>query len=300
MTAQDWKERGAALRAPFDPQDVDFRPGRASGEKTQALCYVNARAVMDRLDDAVGPENWTFTYEPLAVENGVLKLAKGILTIHGVSKEDIGDASNAEPSKGTVSDALKRAAVVWGIGRYLYDVPTEWVKLDQFKHISAADMQRLRAHLPQPGARPRDPDEDENPDSTVAPPEHHADPHTSAPRTKAQREAISKRNRELGSRLGFKDALYAEEFFRVLGGPVAPTEVTDEQVDIWTAHLTDRIAEMEAAKVAGIAEMRKKLAPGTPELMDFVKERDAPLSFPTQGEPIENDLHGLAAGGRPN
>lgn len=151
----NWQEIGARLRAPFDPSDVDFRPqitGKNSepGAKAQAICYIDARAVADRLDEVVGPGAWSFAYQPLVIERGEVQLAKGALTIHGVTKEDIGDASTFATSKGCVSDALKRAAVLWGIGRYLYAVESTWVTLDQYKRISANDLQRLRAALPRP------------------------------------------------------------------------------------------------------------------------------------------------------
>lgn len=148
----DWRALGEALRRPFDPADIDFRPqGKTSaGAKCQVVCYIDARAVADRLDEVVGPGAWSFAYTPLVIERGEVQLAKGALTIHGVTKEDIGDASNFEASKGCVSDALKRAAVLWGIGRYLYGLGTEWVTLDQHQRISPADLQRLRAKLPRP------------------------------------------------------------------------------------------------------------------------------------------------------
>jgi hypothetical protein len=43
-----------------------------------------------------------------------------------ISKEDGGENSDIEPVKGGLSDAFKRAAVSWGIGRYLYGLDTGW------------------------------------------------------------------------------------------------------------------------------------------------------------------------------
>ena len=43
-------------------------------------------------------------------------IAKGTLTIHGVSKSDVGSASNFEQTLGTVSHCFKRAAVHWESG----------------------------------------------------------------------------------------------------------------------------------------------------------------------------------------
>ena len=155
LTAEEWREIGAKLAAPVDPEDVDFR-AQSAGKSEEAsgrqrvLCYMDARLVQDRLDEAVGPGAWSFRYEPLLVGGGEIQLAKGVLTIHSVVKEDVGDASSFSPSKGCVSDALKRAAVQWGIGRYLYDVEKEWVTVDKGK-IPDATLRALRAKLPRPG-----------------------------------------------------------------------------------------------------------------------------------------------------
>ncbi len=150
--AINWHAIGAQLRAPFDPTAVDFRPqgNPNSSGKAQAVCYIDARVVADRLDAVVGPGAWSFHYEPLIVEKGEIQLAKGALTIHGITKEDVGDGSNFATSKGCVSDALKRAAVLWGVGRYLYEIESEWVTLDQHKRIPDEVVRRLRAKLPRP------------------------------------------------------------------------------------------------------------------------------------------------------
>ena len=46
-----------------------------------------------------------------------------------ISKEDGAPFTDFEAFKGGISDALKRAAVKYGIGRYLYDAPIQWVPL---------------------------------------------------------------------------------------------------------------------------------------------------------------------------
>ncbi|HKW21699.1 MAG TPA: Rad52/Rad22 family DNA repair protein [Ktedonobacterales bacterium] len=166
-----WLDLREKLARPFDPADVDFRPqmsGKSdAGSRVQAVCYIDARVVADRLDEVVGPGEWSFRFEPLVIERGEIQIAKGALTIHGVTKEDVGDGSTFATSKGCVSDALKRAAVLWGVGRYLYAQPVEWVTLDAHKRISDADLAKLRARLPRPdGAQPTPPS---RPAPTVAP-----------------------------------------------------------------------------------------------------------------------------------
>ena len=40
-----------------------------------------------------------------------------------------------EAIKGGLSNAMRRAAVQWGIGRYLYDLPQQWVPVDDYKQF---------------------------------------------------------------------------------------------------------------------------------------------------------------------
>jgi hypothetical protein len=149
----DWQAMGAALRAPFPPESVEWRPqgpkkgGMQPGARVQLLPYVDARAVQDRLDAVCGVGGWAFELEPLVVDAGELRVARGRLTIHGVTKDDVGTASNWEPSKGTASDALKRAAVLRGIGRHLYRLPEVWVVLDGQGKIGEATLAKLREGL---------------------------------------------------------------------------------------------------------------------------------------------------------
>lgn len=151
----DWRAISEQLRAPFDPADVAFRvQGKAGASgKAQVVAYIDARAVQDRLDDVIGAGAWAFDWQPITFKGDDLSIVKGRLTIHGVTREDVGTASNFEPSKGAVSDALKRAAAMWGIGRYLYDVDAAWVTVDGAR-ISDATLAQLRARLPRPDGSP--------------------------------------------------------------------------------------------------------------------------------------------------
>ncbi len=153
LSNEQWRDIGRGLQAPFARADVEFRvQGRANDStgRAQAVAYVDARVVQDRLDDVVGPGNWSFDWEPVAVENGQVMLAKGTLTILGVSKSDIGSASNFEQSLGCVSHAMKRAAVHWGIGRYLYGLPMTWVNVEKGGRLSDTTIASLRNSLPAP------------------------------------------------------------------------------------------------------------------------------------------------------
>lgn len=153
MSEQDinWRAIGAALCAPFAPEAVEWRIAQGKGkpgERAQIVAFIDARDVAQRLDDVVTPGGWSFDWQPLHVDaQGNVQTARGSLTIHGVSKSDLGTASNFEASKGCVSDTLKRCAVLWGIGRYLYSLPQVWVTLDDKGHVPAAALDKLRAGL---------------------------------------------------------------------------------------------------------------------------------------------------------
>jgi hypothetical protein len=120
-----------ALAAPFPEDEIEFLPRNVRNGRALALAYIDARAVMNRLDAVVGSGNWHFTFEPLTAD---CKAMKGSLTVCGVTKCDAGQASTEdEPIKSAVSDSLKRAAVHFGIGRFLYDLPPIWHEYDEGK-----------------------------------------------------------------------------------------------------------------------------------------------------------------------
>jgi hypothetical protein len=153
QTQKSWEEISKGLREPFDPADVDFRVQGRVNEQTgraQVVAYIDARMVQDRLDDVVGAGNWSFDWEPVVIDKGEVQVAKGTLTILGVSKADAGTASNFEQSLGAVSHCFKRAAVHWGVGRYLYDLPMSWVQVEKNGRISDQLLRELRSKLPVP------------------------------------------------------------------------------------------------------------------------------------------------------
>lgn len=123
------------LAEPFEAEAIDWRVGATNGDKTKgiALAYLQARPVMDRLDTVMGPENWIDSYEPIQGSNGPVGFICTLaLRLNGewITKTDASDTSDIEPIKGGVSDSFKRAAVKWGVGRYLYDLPTIWEPIE--------------------------------------------------------------------------------------------------------------------------------------------------------------------------
>ncbi len=122
-----------ALARPFPVAAVKWKPGKVTRDKKSALAmaYMDARMPMIRLDSTVGPEGWEDAYR--AVQVGADCGVECALTILGVTKCGIGVPSKVETLKGAYSDSLKRAAVKFGIGRYLYAVPSVWCAYDEQK-----------------------------------------------------------------------------------------------------------------------------------------------------------------------
>jgi hypothetical protein len=111
------------LTLPFTEADLEWRvqrSGMAHGRPwALALAYVDARAVQNRLDEVVGPENWTVQYHH--IPGGVMcDLSIRCNDGEWVTKSDGSPETNIEAFKGGISKSLVRAASVWGIGRYLY------------------------------------------------------------------------------------------------------------------------------------------------------------------------------------
>jgi len=122
-TTEDLKQ----LFAEFPREAISWRAQSVTkdGTKALALAYIDARDVMDRLDDICGPENWQDRYE----FHGTRTICYLSIRVDGewVTKADGAGDSDVEAEKGAISDALKRAAVKWGIGRYLYHIVSPWV-----------------------------------------------------------------------------------------------------------------------------------------------------------------------------
>lgn len=117
----------AALSAEFPKAAISWRAQSVTkdGTKAMALAYIDARDVMQRLDDVCGPQGWQDRYE-FAGPRTICYLSVRIGD-EWVTKADGAGDTAVEAEKGAISDAFKRAAVKWGIGRYLYDLDAPWV-----------------------------------------------------------------------------------------------------------------------------------------------------------------------------
>jgi hypothetical protein len=123
------------LRAEFPRDAVSWRAQsmKADGTAAMALAYIDARDVMNRLDDVCGPDGWQDRYE----FHGSRTVCYLSITPNGgvdwITKADGAGDTDVEAEKGGISDAFKRAAVKWGIGRYLYDLPAPWVNCESYE-----------------------------------------------------------------------------------------------------------------------------------------------------------------------
>ena len=114
-----------ALGLPFGENEVRFRE-----ENGRRMAYITARTAMNRLDDVIGPENWSFDVSPFGDSSVCCRMTVVLPDGTTVTKCDLGSMSRmserskaADPGdddKGGASDGLKRVAAMFGVGRYLY------------------------------------------------------------------------------------------------------------------------------------------------------------------------------------
>ena len=146
----------ATLTAPILPNEIEWRvQSQTSTGKLIVVPYINNRCVMHRFDAAFGAENWTSEFREIG--NGFLCRLTVTINDREVYREDGASKTNIEPEKGGISDAMKRAAVQFGLGRCLYDYPkvfiecsdkyipdwahdkltklVEWINLGNFKEV---------------------------------------------------------------------------------------------------------------------------------------------------------------------
>jgi Rad52/22 family double-strand break repair protein len=143
------KELVAALEVPFDASQIEWRVmNTTKGQQPargQVVPYADQRAYTDRLNMLFTPAGWTRRYTihtSANFERGQDKktVAKVLvsceLTIFGLgSHSATGEEFADDPNALTAAEAqaFKRAAVCFGLGRYLYYFTGSWVDLDDRK-----------------------------------------------------------------------------------------------------------------------------------------------------------------------
>ncbi len=121
---ESFREAARHLRRPFTPAAVKFKV-QATWPKDNPtggliVAYIDARLAIERLNLVV-PHLWHDEYRPVTPD-----LMWCDLTVDGITRRDVGEGKG----KGLVSDALKRAAVHFGIGVSLYAIPKMILKVD--------------------------------------------------------------------------------------------------------------------------------------------------------------------------
>lgn len=113
------------LRALTDPMDYKYRVQSTKYSKCTIVSYIDSRQVQERFDNVVGAGNWQTDFKTIGnnLFGGIgVNVTYGDGSSQWVWKYDVGTESNVDKEKGEVSDAVKRAAVNWGVGRFLYSL----------------------------------------------------------------------------------------------------------------------------------------------------------------------------------
>lgn len=164
----DWDKKLKELQKPFNYSDIKWRIGKTDKKENKGLvfAYVSNRAIQNRLDEVFGINGWKnefkewHTNKPEFDLEHFIHVAKktnyktkeevaesmyreyltqsqlcGISVWDDDKKEwitkwDGADETNFESTKGGLSNAMKRTAAQWGLGRYLYDLPSQWVEVE--------------------------------------------------------------------------------------------------------------------------------------------------------------------------
>ncbi len=136
LSASEVERITQALAAPFEAAEVRFKPAVVSGNRALALAYVDARVIQDRLDEVLGVMGWQDSYKVLP-DGSVMCRLRLKIGEQWITKVDVGGQSEqpdgGDRTKAAFSDALKRAAVKFGVGRYLYRLPSQWCDYDAKK-----------------------------------------------------------------------------------------------------------------------------------------------------------------------
>lgn len=159
-----------ALAEPFTAEQIEWRVQSCgvgnNGPWAKVVPYITNRAIMHRLDAVCGVGGWKNEYRELAAYRGENKAEAGFLcgiSIYlpvmadgdrpsdhqWVTKWDGANCTDIETIKGGLSDAMKRAAVQWGIGRYIYDMEESWAECrDVTKETKGARYQKPKEGPP--------------------------------------------------------------------------------------------------------------------------------------------------------
>lgn len=133
------------LQAPFEEDEIEWRVSTTIKKETPDemslyVPYITNRAIQNRLDEVFGVSGWSNEFKELRDGNKLEGFMCGITArfyddaikqTFEITKWDASGVSNIESIKGGVSDSMKRAAVQFGIGRYLYTCDGIWCKTEK-------------------------------------------------------------------------------------------------------------------------------------------------------------------------
>lgn len=150
LTIEDLK----ILSSPFPEETLGVKVQSFSKDRTKAMliCYLQHTDVYTRLE-LIDPA-WSCAATNV-IDKGETVYVAMKLTVKEVTRENVGDGADY---KSAYSDALKRAAMLFGVGRYLYDSEQVWVTYhetqDRFKRFSYSDYKKAlrsgQAPIPMP------------------------------------------------------------------------------------------------------------------------------------------------------
>jgi hypothetical protein len=214
----DWHTTLAALAQPFPETAIKWRAGATTKDKTkaQALPYVDPRDYERRLDE-VCPGQWHVAFLPWGDNKVICNLS-----IAGITRASTGESSSDDFAPGTSAEAqaFKRACSKFGLGRYLYDLPSPWMDYDGKKLLATPTLPRQhRATTPQTASHQQTNYQahDANHDSYPANEET------------LSRERAQAMHRELG-KLGFKTEMHYVHAEHVTGKRIKSlTQLTDSE-----------------------------------------------------------------------
>jgi hypothetical protein len=157
------KETADKLSAPFNPEDVSWKPQTVdySAKTALAVAYADPRAYVDRLNEVFGVGGWSDSYRFTATPfnkfikgkkawgdkpatedkeiagNKVIVVATLEVPAYGILISSTGDSDAADENAATSAEAqaFKRAAMKLGLGRYLYELPKQTARYDKGKWI---------------------------------------------------------------------------------------------------------------------------------------------------------------------
>lgn len=139
----DWKKIREQLEAPFNISDIKWRVSRKSkdSKKGCVIAYVSNRAIQKRLDDVFGTNGWKNEFKEWGTKGVLCGISfRDNDTGEWITKWDGADNTNIEPTKGGISNSMKRSAGELGIGRYLYMLKETWVDIDEYGNFKTPQL----------------------------------------------------------------------------------------------------------------------------------------------------------------